>query len=208
MAPYGPAASQDVAPSFPPRHSPGRFLPPDAGKSRPVALVPNETLPADHVFLRLQPYRAQGAAMAIEDAAVLGHLLSRLAHPEQLPVLLQAYEALRLPRTAETQSQSRLNQAIFHLPDGPEQRQRDADMRQAAELERGRVRGGENGMAAGDASVGSTNQWADEKKSRIQFGYDADEAAERWWRDGGERLLQSAAGSVNGKVHGGSVFGP
>ncbi len=130
--------------------------------------------------------------MAIEDAAVLGNLLSRLAHPEQLPILLQAYEDLRLPRTAETQNQSRLNQKIFHLPDGPEQQQRDADMRQAAELELERVsmHGGKNGTAAGDASVGSTNQWADEKKSRIQFGYDADEAAAQWWRDGGERQLQ------------------
>ncbi|KAI1787247.1 FAD/NAD(P)-binding domain-containing protein [Ganoderma leucocontextum] len=146
------------------------------------------------------PYRAQGAAMAIEDGAVLGNLLSRLAHPEQLPVLLQAYEDLRLPRTAETQNQSRLNQKIFHLPDGPEQEQRDADMRKAAELE---LEGeGKNGTA-GDASEGSPNQWADEKKSHIQFGYDADEAAERWWRDVGERELQSG-GLANGKVDGDS----
>ena len=146
---------------------------------------------------RPQPYRAQGAAMAIEDAAVLGNLLSRLAHPDQLPILLQAYQDLRLPRTAETQNQSRLNQKIFHLPDGPEQEQRDADMRRAAELELARTH---NGKLGGDAAEGSSNQWADERKSKIQFGYDADEAADQWWRDGGERALQQVVAEV--KVNG------
>ena len=109
--------------------------------------------------------------MAIEDAAVLGNLLSRLAHPAQLPVLLQAYEDLPLPRTAETQNQSRLNQKIFHLPDGPEHQQR---MRRAAELELARTH---NGSLVGDTAEGSSNQWADEWKSRVQFGYD--EAADQ-----------------------------
>ncbi len=134
--------------------------------------------------------------MAIEDGAVLGNLLSRLAHPTQLPVFLQAYEDLRLPRTAETQNQSRLNQKIFHLSDGPEQEQRDADMRKATELELRRMRG--DTSPAGDALVGSANQWADEKKSRIQFGYDADEAAEEWWREVGERKLGLANATLGG----------
>ena len=139
-----------------------------------------------------QPYRAQGAAMAIEDAAVLGNLLSRLSHPSHLKPLLQAYEDLRLPRTAETQRQSRLNQTIFHLPDGPEQEQRDADMRKAAEYE---LRG------AGGLSEGSANQWADEKKNVAQFAYDADEAAEQWYREGGDRKLREAlVGAGEGRV--------
>ncbi|KAI1787246.1 FAD/NAD(P)-binding domain-containing protein [Ganoderma leucocontextum] len=153
------------------------------------------------------PYRAQGAAMAIEDAAVLGNLLSRLAHPEQLPAFLQAYEDLRLPRTAETQDQSRLNQTIFHLPDGPEQERRDADMRKATEVELRRIREGKSksNPAGDDALDGSSNQWADEKKSRIQFGYDADEAAEEWWRGGGERKLGLAHGKVVNGGPGGSL---
>ncbi|PIL28047.1 hypothetical protein GSI_09799 [Ganoderma sinense ZZ0214-1] len=142
------------------------------------------------------PYRAQGAAMAIEDGAVLGNLLSRLAHPTQLPTFLQAYEDLRLPRTAETQNQSRLNQKIFHLPDGPEQAQRDADMRKATELELRRMRG-DTGLG-GDALVGSANQWADERKSRIQFGYDADEVADEWWREVGQRKLGLASATPGG----------
>ena len=130
--------------------------------------------------------------MAIEDGAVLGNLLSRVASPAQLPALLQAYEDLRLPRTAETQNQSRLNQKIFHLPDGPAQEARDADMRRAAELELRRIRLGKQATGE-DALEGSANQWADKKKNEAQFLYDADAAAEAWWRDVGEPTLGSAA---------------
>ncbi|TBU42614.1 FAD/NAD(P)-binding domain-containing protein [Dichomitus squalens] len=142
------------------------------------------------------PYRAQGAAMAIEDAAVLGNLLSRLEHPSQLSALLQAYQDLRLPRTAETQNQSRLNQKIFHLPDGPEQERRDADMRKATEIELRRLR--EGAAKPADALEGSANQWADEKKSMAQFAYDADEAAEAWYREGGDGKLQEALAGARG----------
>ena len=138
--------------------------------------------------------------MAIEDAAVLGNLLSRLERPSQLNVLLQAYEDLRLPRTAETQNQSRLNQKIFHLPDGPEQEQRDADMRRAAELELAHTH---NGKLGGDAAEGSSNQWADERKSKIQFGYDADVVADRFWAEVGEKEIGSLgqqAVKVNGRL--------
>ena len=129
--------------------------------------------------------------MAIEDGAVLGNLLSRLTHPSQLPALLQAYEDLRLPRTAETQNQSRLNQKIFHLPDGTEQEVRDADMRRAAEVELRRVR---EGGAAAEAFQGSANQWADRAKNDAQFGYDADEEVDRWWAEEGMAMLRSLNG--------------
>ncbi|GBE85599.1 FAD-dependent monooxygenase OpS4 [Sparassis crispa] len=125
------------------------------------------------------PYRAQGAAMAIEDAAVLGKLLSHLSSVVQLTPLLHAYEALRLPRTAATQASSRLNQTIFHLPDGPEQRARDAAMHTAMEAE---LAG-----STTDKGDGNPNQWADQNKNEAQFGYDAEEVAERWWREVGER---------------------
>ena len=133
--------------------------------------------------------------MAIEDAAVLGNLLSRLSHPSQLDGLLQAYEDLRLPRTAETQNQSRLNQTIFHLPDGPEQEKRDASMRKATEVELRRWREGKR--VPDDQLEGSANQWADEKKNMAQFAYDADEAAERWWREGGEQKVGGAVLTID-----------
>ncbi|KAH6897967.1 hypothetical protein BKA70DRAFT_746493 [Coprinopsis sp. MPI-PUGE-AT-0042] len=68
------------------------------------------------------PYRAQGAAMALEDAAVLGNLLARITSQSELPTLLKAYQTLRHPRASAVQAASRQNQHIFHLPDGPAQR--------------------------------------------------------------------------------------
>jgi salicylate hydroxylase len=124
----------------------------------------------------LKPYRAQGAAMAVEDAAVLGNLLSRISHISQLGPLLKAYQDLRLPRTADVQESSRLNQTIFHLPDGPEQRDRDESMRRAMALE---LAG--NTAELQRESAGNHNQWADRTKSNILFGYDADAEVDKWW---------------------------
>ena len=57
--------------------------------------------------------------MAIEDAAVLGSLLSRLSKLSDLEKLVRVYEHLRKDRTARTQAASRDNRKIFHLSDGP-----------------------------------------------------------------------------------------
>src|SRR5260221_9977493 len=51
--------------------------------------------PVTCVNSHLKPYRAQGAAIAIEDAAVLGALLSHVSSLSQVPALLHAYEELR-----------------------------------------------------------------------------------------------------------------
>ena len=135
------------------------------------------------VDIRLKPYRAQGASMAIEDGAVLGNLLSRISHISQLRPLLKAYQDLRLPRTAEIQGSSRLNQRIFHLPDGPEQRERDANMRKAMALE---LSGDTEALQR--ESTGNQNQWADKVKSKILFGYDADAEVDKWWIAHGKEL--------------------
>ena len=58
------------------------------------------------------PFLAQGAAMAIEDAAVLARCLG---DPIEIPVALQRYEILRKSRTAEVQRGSRRNATVFHL---------------------------------------------------------------------------------------------
>ncbi|KAI0085490.1 FAD/NAD(P)-binding domain-containing protein [Irpex rosettiformis] len=138
------------------------------------------------------PYRAQGAAMAIEDAAVLGNLLSRITHISQLKPLLYAYETLRLPRATETQESSRLNQTIFHLEDGEEQRKRDDSMREAARQDKERE-------ALEGQGEGSANQWADERKNEAQFGYDADQAADHWWAEVGEQEIGRLGDSANGQ---------
>jgi salicylate hydroxylase len=78
------------------------------------------------------PFMAQGAAMAIEDGAALA---SCLAGPQAGPdarrdraAALRRYEAARIPRTARIQAMSTANKAKFHLPDGPDQRERDDQM--------------------------------------------------------------------------------
>jgi salicylate hydroxylase len=60
------------------------------------------------------PFMAQGAAMAIEDAAVLARCVANAAG-DQIPAALQRYEQLRQARTARIQAAARRNARIFHL---------------------------------------------------------------------------------------------
>jgi salicylate hydroxylase len=62
------------------------------------------------------PYLAQGAAMAIEDAAVLAASLAKT--PDDAPAALRAYEAKRQRRTARTQTAARRNRTIYHMGGG------------------------------------------------------------------------------------------
>jgi salicylate hydroxylase len=73
------------------------------------------------------PYAAQGAAQAVEDAAVLAACLVSRASRD-LGAALARYEAMRQYRTSKIQAMSRSNGRRFHLPDGPEQQARDAAM--------------------------------------------------------------------------------
>ncbi|WP_235022463.1 FAD-dependent monooxygenase [Amycolatopsis alkalitolerans] len=69
------------------------------------------------------PFFAQGAAQAIEDAAVLARCLAGdRADPAKA---LQRYEKLRIPRTTRLQEISHGRSHLNHLPDGPEQHARD-----------------------------------------------------------------------------------
>ena len=93
------------------------------------------------------PFMAQGACQAIEDAAVLAACLRLIPDPVRA---LRQYEDLRHERTATVQLAARRNETLFHLPDGPDQRDRD---RQLAET-------------SGERTV-HRNAWV--------FGYDVDE---------------------------------
>jgi salicylate hydroxylase len=70
------------------------------------------------------PFLGQGAAQAIEDAAVLAGCLA--ADPGDPPAALRRYEELRKPRTTRVQLLSHGRLRANHLPDGPEQQARDA----------------------------------------------------------------------------------
>jgi salicylate hydroxylase len=105
------------------------FAMPDGGTwtSGPVALLGDSA----HGML---PFAAQGAGMAIEDAAVLAQCLGA-THSEaaggtaaEVPAALQRYERLRRPRVKRVQQLARQNGAIYHLG-GPAALARDLAMR-------------------------------------------------------------------------------
>ena len=76
------------------------------------------------------PFMGQGAAQAIEDAATLKGCL--LKFPGDVPAALRLYEQLRLPRASRLQGMSETNKTRFHMPDGPAQKDRDAQMASGA----------------------------------------------------------------------------
>jgi salicylate hydroxylase len=72
----------------------------------------------------MEPFQAQGAAQAVEDAYVLAECLAAGAGD---PVAaLQRYETIRMNRAVGLQTSSHAAAESFYLPDGEEQRARDA----------------------------------------------------------------------------------
>ena len=96
----------------------------DEWNSGRVALIGD----AAHPML---PFFAQGAGQAIEDGAVLAHLLGD-ASREDVEQRLADFSALRVPRARRIQDLAFRNATMFHLPDGPEQEARDARIADAS----------------------------------------------------------------------------
>ncbi len=71
----------------------------------------------------MEPFQAQGAAQAVEDAYVLTECLG--AEPDEPVAALARYEAIRMARAEELQASSHTAANVFYLPDGDEQRARD-----------------------------------------------------------------------------------
>lgn len=100
---------------------------------------------AAHAML---PYFGQGAAQAIEDAEALAACLAGCAAAAVPEALLQ-YERVRRPRASEVQRMSRGRELRNHLPDGPEQRQRDEELARGDPLRQSAwLYGHEHGVAA------------------------------------------------------------
>ena len=76
------------------------------------------------------PYLAQGAAMAVEDAAVLTRALLR---ETSIPAALQLYQRNRIDRTARVVQVSTDNRRLFHLPSVAEMRAAFADRKEGDE---------------------------------------------------------------------------
>src|ERR1700721_185108 len=70
------------------------------------------------------PYVAQGAAQAVEDAAVLGLVLSKIESKDDIPVALKAYELARKERSEKVQNTAGHTRTVLHMVDGPEQHKR------------------------------------------------------------------------------------
>jgi salicylate hydroxylase len=118
--------------------------------------------------------------MAVEDGAVIGHLLGSLgkvlsssrdrvsSNSELIESVLKLYENLRKSRTTINVRGAVANRAFFHLPDGPEQVARDEV------------------LADSDWMSKRTEwKWADVEYQRDLLGHNAvDEASkafEHWW---------------------------
>jgi salicylate hydroxylase len=77
----------------------------------------------------MRPYLAQGAGMAIEDAAELGHALAQALDPAlDVPTMLQRYALNRWQRNARVQARALRNGQIFHA-DGLLRWGRDASLK-------------------------------------------------------------------------------
>jgi salicylate hydroxylase len=73
----------------------------------------------------MEPFQAQGAAQAVEDAYVLAECLAT-ADGDDVESALQRYEQIRTTRAGELQSSSSSAAGSFYLDDGDEQQARDA----------------------------------------------------------------------------------
>jgi len=67
----------------------------------------------------------QGGASSIEDAACLAECLDRATSTSDFHRVLKAYEAIRKPRVEWISAIATFNCQSWHMPDGPDQQQRD-----------------------------------------------------------------------------------
>ena len=110
------------------------------------------------------PYLAQGAAMAVEDGAVLGALMEKLEDKAQLKDVLVIYEKLRKERTTRVVKGSTALREIFHLEDGERQYERDRQLLYEQPFE------------------DFPNRWADPVFQLWLFSYDAHAEVEKAWK--------------------------
>jgi salicylate hydroxylase len=109
------------------------------------------------------PHLAQGAAQAIEDAAVIGVVLSRIpdTSAESINKALRVYELVRKDRAERLVEMAAASGRALHLGDGAAKEERD---RQFAALK-------EKGGAVPD-------KWADADVQRLIYGFDCQKVAE------------------------------
>ncbi len=126
------------------------------------------------------PYQGQGAAMAVEDGAILGTLLAKLrdtklpSNPTEknakLTDLFRLYEGLRKKRTETNVLGAIHTRHYYHLADGEEQRDRDAQLA---------------GLGGKKWQGSCSFNWGDAEYQKSLLGFDVLADAERrfdaWW---------------------------
>ena len=122
--------------------------------------------------------------MSLEDAAVLGEVLSRFPSqpitPQQTTEFkihaLNIYEQCRAPRTRMVVERGNLQQYLYHLHDGPEQEERDRKMRMQP------------------TPPGEALAWRDPELAPKLLGYDFVGDVEAFWpREGKEKGHETIA---------------
>ena len=126
--------------------------------------------------------RAQGAAQAVEDGAVLGALFERIEFRAQIPEILTIYEALRKRRTTCVVKGSADLRDIFHMEDGKDQRNRDRQLLEEEPFE------------------GYPNRWADPVFQEWLFGYDPFMEVDRTWQVYQRGTFQGTQGISNANL--------
>ena len=111
------------------------------------------------------PHLAQGAAQAIEDAAVLGVVLDKLSDtsPESINKALRVYEQSRKARAEELVELAAASGRAMHLGEGEAKKQRDEQFKA---LKEGR-------------SSTVPDRWADAEVQKMIYGTDVVEVAQR-----------------------------
>lgn len=110
------------------------------------------------------PHLAQGAAQAIEDAAVLGVVLSRLPDtaPESINKALRVYEVIRKERAETLVALAASSGRSMHLGDGAAKEDRDKQFAKLRESGKGEV----------------PDKWADANVQKQIYGHDCMKVAE------------------------------
>jgi salicylate hydroxylase len=114
------------------------------------------------------PHLAQGAAMAIEDGAVLGIVLRKMSakDPETINRTLQVYEDLRKDRTMTLVEMAAASGRALHLGEGKAKEERD---KQFEELKK------KKGAVP--------DKWADAEVQKMIYGHDCMKIAEESYED-------------------------
>lgn len=145
--------------------------------------LPNLTKPQLSQFILSKPCGTYNAALALEDAAVLGSIFSRLSSRDHIINFLGAFQEIRQRRCKVMKVVEYCSIVFLSLPPGPERETREAGMR--AGLNR-------HDLDWIDNEGIVREQW---EEYAGNFGYDAFEEADTWWVEWGA-LLEHADRTV------------